>query len=1402
MPPAHVPTFNANTLILSWPNISKPANSFGIKKLVEGSDVPLEGIQFQVDVIRPGETAVWRTSNRVTGSSGEIAFWSDLVFSRPGVYTFKITETLTKPGFSLPNGAKGSFTFNVYVTVNGAGEITATSTSVPNLSNNIRVDITGRNMVLTIRNIADSTTNHEGNISGYVWEDERRGKGANPNGIWDQGESPMPGITVELWAKDIDGPRGEERLCATTTTNSSGYYYFNILPGYCATPLNREHTNNPAIDPNYLTRRARTQFFVIFKYDGLEYTTTVDVSSGTEQYNKSIENTGDRQTLINRYGEIGPGRTPDPNNVVRAKAERSKYQDKEELMIAYKQSIPMGQPSSTSNPWRCTTQLPTNRENGVWANDVTITIVDTNYNSSKGPGTTYPHHCTCTRTCYWTCTIGNTPQYCYGCYCPRNHSCGSNCSCYGNHSCSGCQGGGVDGSGNPIPLTCPGNHSCSGCYCPRNHSCSGCQCSGHSHSHCPVSCCTHYYYWQEDWDMNSFSKDEAGAITEFQYTNVNLGLLRRDKLNLVLWKDFVSVELTINDQYYEFLEGNAKPRVTEGIIGPRPSQPNAPNGPTEYEWYQTEGGKYNLKIAKADQIRRIHYERPIVPSDYNYRVNLQGRDKYGYDYPYKALTNDNIGRELRIFLNYEIVVLNDSQRLNAAVTEIVDYYDDTLVPRMVYTNKNNPAAGGVWINDDIGNVPRGGLSRSQFSKTANLSDFRRSKYSNSVYGSVDPSGYKTMFLNETNLGTGTVLGRALGSGQGPDQSIYIQFEVIKRTSNVPGRTNDTLVLGEKYNYAEINGHRTDLTANQFAMRGQFDINSTPGNYINVGTFEAEDDTDWAPPVEIYLEEGNEYGRSISGKVWEEKVEDGLMISLAGETFIPGMRVELVEKLNNSTTPEFVWGDYETYEADREIMQSIIVQKENYTKNTVERSISRLLPDVLSKATAIVNGDNYEFYGFIPGEYEIRFVYGSGGRPNGPTPYSSVYGSNASKTSTYSGCSTDYINRILSIAAGRRGVENPLKYTGQDYITTSIHGPSLHSKAIEDGIRRPELDNAFRIITNDEGNLLALVDPSRIGELLSRTWSKANVPKQTIEVVDDVIPNQGMGLIERPNLNLIVEKEIAEVVIKQNNGVELAHIEYARSGPTVSDVSERMLVDKITIAYSLDDISVGGPGEDRRFKGVMKVKAEIEEALIGGSQLEIVYEMIMTNVGRVPVNIRRIVDYIDDDIAFREQTAGDRTGDWKYLDTDARGGLYNKPYIDPEISRSILQKVLAQNDELKAVPPGGANSMKLYLSTTMDNVSASSENGLQYKNMAELLEYESTGIIGRRNYEGIPGNQVPHYDDGPGERDADMAEVTITPPLGVSISDTNYNYIEYIIAVMGLVAIGIITGVVIRYTRKR
>lgn len=498
--------------------------------------------------------------------------------------------------------------------------------------------------------------------------------------------------------------------------------------------------------------------------------------------------------------------------------------------------------------------------------------------------------------------------------------------------------------------------------------------------------------------------------------HINLGLVLREQLDLALRKDVYKATLEINGktQVYKY---NKRENLETDAAG---------------------NSYWEIKTRISDGYYSYDYSRELYREDYDYKVN-------NYQIVDNATTLDNLGlsedSELKVYVTYKFTIRNRSENIAAAVTEVVDYYDAD------YTYVQDRSYLGDNVGNKIGNVYLKDASRYGVETQTTIAGYKNlyitgdQSYSNAANDTVtsnmfplsDPDSNKDVYFYVTFM-----------VNKDAARNILLDEDAASGTAKGVGKENIAEINGYKSYYGQkakapnTGNSQTQQEYKTGDIAGIADCNSTPGNLnptdvpkdgvIKYENF--ENDTDKAPNIRIILNRDNL--RTVEGTVFEDtrnvdeqnaRVGDGLKDN---ETGINGVRVQLIElrQGKDGKTYEYIW---------KEVLSG------NTDSTTPIINNSGLVPNYTID-TANADG-KYKFTSFAPGNYIVRFIYGSGESTVLGTTYTNYNNGNEEEnpvTNLYAsqeGYNKKTAGSGYSASAVNIGL-NKNSYNGQDYKSTS------------------------------------------------------------------------------------------------------------------------------------------------------------------------------------------------------------------------------------------------------------------------------------------------------------------------------------------------------------------------------
>lgn len=870
----------------------------------------------------------------------------------------------------------------------------------------------------------------------------------------------------------------------------------------------------------------------------------------------------------------------------------------------------------------------------------------------------------------------------------------------------------------------------------------------------------------EDCKMSALTKSPFNSGIEYYPTNknatfgtdlltnyVNLGLWRRQEFNAQLTKDVVEVTTTSNGNSLT-TPFNSKEKALYNIKDYMNDYTNA---------IKDNNGKINLAKQYADSQQGIYINRLNAQYYYN---------KY-YDRPIKQ--SEYMGqRNLEVEIKYRITVYNLSQSLETQITEVVDYYDDSLQLTSAVVNTNGK----------------------------NISKDKSSAVSESIYGQVTEKsfpGFNKVYIRLQN--------KQLATGEGI--TIDLTYKVKRMTlQGFEGYIN----IGEKTNIAEINGYKTYYSANtstpnrhgaiignNTTVAGLVDVNSTPGNLetieeITNGVINFEDDSDKTtatltitddptPPDPDTPPDPNtpiDSTNIISGCVWEDNNKNGIRDS--GEEKIAGVKVALCTRINDQLG---------TGEKQVDWIQRY--NEKNYNKYTYK---------VVKEETTDQNGE-YRFKDVEKGYYYVLFGYGLDDATvltnNKENETNKILGKTGSNTKSYNG--QDYKSTIF-----QAGFENGYDIENVDYDKNL--NDKYVSDAIDDWERVKEVNEYSKIQTNHIAEVLASPTkvPTYLGEqygsdlmgrlvdeLTTNTWKIAKTPKIEVTEVKDGerIPNVDLGLVERPKTQLQITNNVENVKVTLSDGsivFDATQTAEATKGNETKNViwkSNRSTTKGITggfIQLYLDEELMYGATIQITYK--MQIN-EKNDDYVEYEGLEY-YAKGRTNSGiKVESKAKKLVCYIPNKMQFNKT----QSGDWNAI-TDINEIIPAEEKDGENINNNLVNyrlkdTISSQSNTISKIEADNINNA--YLNNNMLTISQlitkeSAQGGYECK--VEIVELENA--VGRRMETSIVGNFNPAND--PVENDEAKAEdVAVMPPFGIG----QVFYYVLTIVIAGMLVVGII-----------
>lgn len=484
--------------------------------------------------------------------------------------------------------------------------------------------------------------------------------------------------------------------------------------------------------------------------------------------------------------------------------------------------------------------------------------------------------------------------------------------------------------------------------------------------------------------------------------------------------------------------------------------------------------------------------------------------------------------------------------------------------------------------------------------------------------------------------------------------IYLQFK-LERSAILTILNNNELIN----NVAEINSYTTFKDESRAKTVAVIDKDSVPGNMIpgNIDTY--EDDTDAARSLQLELKNERALSGTVfvdntgkdSDKVYSYEERKGNGIFDEGEKTISGVSVK---------------------------MKEVGKEDSSYDDERVEMT-----------TTTDENG-NFEFVGFIPGNYIITYTWGD-----------KTYKVQYYKGTVYDE-SRDQSNKYW------------YKDNSETRKTDALDSADIRTKIDTEmqNIKYNTLQNEIEKAYN-EGS-----------ELITQKSMDSSTPVMSVSVEYDTtitdgndnqvrftINNIDFGIVERPKQQLDLSKRISGFKIILANGSIIADVEVTEDGK---------------LKGSHDYVSYLAPTQNTN--GI--IRTEVDNEIIQGATLEITYTMKATNTSEldyisdryyyygnnkgaeaIKVSATSIVDYLDNRLKISDDKWDEK--DKKYLEDVNAKQKDNEDYLKA-VSTYQTSKLT------KDLAPKESNEITLKATRLL----ASSEDN-SFDNESEIVEIEKT-----------------------------------------------------------------------------
>ena len=493
----------------------------------------------------------------------------------------------------------------------------------------------------------------------------------------------------------------------------------------------------------------------------------------------------------------------------------------------------------------------------------------------------------------------------------------------------------------------------------------------------------------------------------------------------------------------------------------------------------------------------------------------------------------------------------------------------------------NDANSGIKSGDELRVYVTYELNlQNQSSKTTRINEVKYVYDEKYTYVGLQGSNYNVQ--NSGNVLTINLDGLSLNDGE--TKTLYLIFELEK--------VDNAVALGEFSNKAEITSYSTD--------EGLIDVDSQPGNFINKN--QIEDDSDTAGGLTVSVP--SDLTRKLTGKVFDNS---------NGQSSVNDVIVQLIElKTVNGKVFEYIWQE---------------------TVSGTDKGI-RLTADGTALETYSYNKSDgyYEFIGFIPGDYIVRFIYGDG------TTYDMTgnvikYNGQDYKSIADNNYKAEWYNSSTYAEGASVARDNEARRLETMAYSVEIDAEKgvllkLLNNLTVDGLNETEKEIIIETYNKYYGTTITQVTDDIINQLLKEqvlknTWMCAETSKIKVAIDTETITNTStttsvngitksyvnninninLGLELRPVTKIELKKYITGFKLVASNGQTLvnAYIDVNEYFNNADDISNKVegLKDNVTILNNIWQYEV--------------VPTDIN-TIVDGANLEFEYTLAVRNTG--------------------------------------------------------------------------------------------------------------------------------------------------------------------------------------------
>lgn len=609
--------------------------------------------------------------------------------------------------------------------------------------------------------------------------------------------------------------------------------------------------------------------------------------------------------------------------------------------------------------------------------------------------------------------------------------------------------------------------------------------------------------------------------------HINLGLQGRAYTDMSVLKDLYKVTMVVNEQKIT-KQFNSLATTSSGSLV---------------------NSDYNASLKAALEQRKVGGEDKYKYSLGLYSTDVAYQSYQRYKDAIKEVTDLKKGTELKVYVTYVVRVYNNSETNDVEINDIADYYDKsyTLVTQDVSTSIVDEKLNRSM--QKVADAPYYRIMSTTKGTANNVWQDTKEKNFNGIAndkkGDFKWNADNQIKNNIKESSSNSIDGKKIHTNEYVE--IFTTYEVdqegyLKMQSDEAKISDRESLLGEKQNVAEIKSYSTFYTNkdhtsgdkmyaafDQGWVSGKVDKDSAPDNIdkskINDKT-QYEDDTDRSIPLDISIDT---YERDMYGYVWEDEknIDAGTEIKVGNGTYEVGeKKIENVEasmyevinlgKLNSNGTYNASYDSFDYYYKvpsefyNYSATNAYSMQSENAAGSKTVVTSKNNVTDIDGN---MVNG-NYYIYGFLAGDYILRFDYGTKtSKDTDATIYSTDQNGETTtrqeQFSVYNGQdyeNTKFLDGQLD-TLNDKYLDLTAKIDGKTFIDSTV------SKARDNESRRMVVDAYSRTIENDRGEILR---DRNSNEFIESTKMFAETPIMQIEI-------ENPRTLEKPTKELYQEK---------------------------------------------------------------------------------------------------------------------------------------------------------------------------------------------------------------------------------------------------------------------------------------